>query len=251
MVIFLIIGNIFKIHAFFYVFMFICLITGNIRDYLIFTSIIVIHELGHVFGGIIFSWKINKIILLPFGGLTIFDVLINTSLFEQFIVTLLGPLFQVVFFFIINYYFCLSDRLVFFNYVLLFFNLLPIFPLDGSKFFYIFCCFLLPFRFSYYFLLFVSLIFILFIFVFVGKFDLLVFLILIFLLISCVKEFMNFRFVFNKFLFERYYYDLKFSHIKGVSSIAGMFLWCGHLFFSSDGFVTEREKLLKMFDKRY
>ena len=250
---FLIIKNTFRIriHVFFYIFMFICFITGNIRDYLIFTSIIIVHEFGHILGGIIFSWRINEVVILPFGGLTIFNCFVNTSLFEQFIVTFLGPLFQILYFLVLNYFFYLSDRIIFYNYSLLFFNLLPIFPLDGSKFLYIFLCIFFPFRYVLYFLLYVSFCFILFVFLFVGRFDLIVFLILFFLIVKCINEFLNIPFIFNKFLFERYTNDFKFRLVKRVNSINKMFIWCGHVFFNNDGFISEKKKLLKMFDKRY
>ena len=97
---FLILKSLFKIkiHLFFYIFMFISLATGNFWNYIIFTSIIIVHEMGHILSGLFFSWKIDKVIILPFGGLTVFNVLINTSLIEQFIVALMGPLFQVLYF---------------------------------------------------------------------------------------------------------------------------------------------------------
>ena len=240
-----------KIHFFYYVFMFLCFITGNIRDYLIFTFIIIVHELGHIVGGLIFSWRVDKVIILPFGAVTIFNCFINTSLFQQFIVTLLGPLFQILFFLIIRNLFFLSDRVVFFNNILLIFNLLPIFPLDGSKFVYIFLCFILPFRCVVLFIIFVSFIFIFFVAIFFGKFDLMVFLILFFLSVRCFNEFKNRYIIFNKFLFERYSNDFKFRCIKVINSFDEMFLWCGHIFIDGDRFISEKKKLLKMFDKHY
>ena len=251
MVRFLTIKNIFKIHPFFYIFMFICLITGNIRDFLIFTSIIIVHEFGHIISGILFSWKIDRVILLPFGGLTIFNCFINTSLVEQFIVTLMGPVFQIVFYFFISNFFVLSDSVIYYNYVLLIFNLLPIYPLDGSKFLYVFLCLIFPFKFSHLVLCFFSLIFIIFVIIFIGHFDFLVFLILLFLCFKVITEVRNHRIIFNKFLFERYNYDFRFKFIKKVNSIDCMYLWCRHLFYDHGKYVTEREKLLKMFDNHY
>ncbi len=250
MVMFLIIENIskVKIHFFFYVMMFVSLFTGNIIDYLIFTSIIVVHEMGHILGGLFFSWKIEKIIVLPFGGLTIFNNLINTSLFQQFVVTFLGPLFQVLFFLIIRNFFCLSDSVIYYNFVLLFFNLLPIYPLDGSKFLYVLLCFLFPFKYSHLILLFISFLFIFIVFIFVGKFDFLVFLIMFFLIFKCVCEFRNHSVIFNKFLFERYCYDFNFKHLKVVRSINGMYLWCRHLIYTDKKYVTESNYIRKMFD---
>ena len=229
----------------------ICLFTGHIYDFLIFICIIFVHELGHIVGGILFSWDIDRVIILPFGGLTVFNIFINTSLFQQFIVTLLGPIFQIVFYLIISHFFVISKNVCFYNYVLLIFNLLPIYPLDGSKFMYVLFCLFFPFKYSHLLLLWVSLIFIFCFLFFVGYFDLFVVLILLFLFFKVVSEFRNHRFIFNKFLFERYIYDFNFRFVRRVNSINGMYLWCRHLFDDGDMCVTEREKLLKMFDKRY
>ena len=216
---FLILKNLFKvkIHLFFYIFMFISLITGNFWNYIIITSIIIVHEMGHILSGLIFSWKIDKVIILPFGGLTIFNTLINTSLFEQFIVALMGPLFQVLYFLILNYFFHLNVIL----------------------------CLLFPFKYSHILFLIVSFICILVLF-FYFKFNLILYLILLFLFVKTISEFINHKRVFNRFLLERYIYDLQFKCVKVVSGVDRMYLWCRHVFKKS---VTEREYLLKMFDK--
>lgn len=250
---FLIIGNMFriKIHVFFYVMMFICLFTGNIVDYLIFTSVIIFHELGHIIGGILFSWNIKEVIILPFGGLTIFNNLINTSLFEQFIVVLLGPLFQIFYFLILSYFFDLSNSVIYYNYVLLLFNLIPIYPLDGSKFLYVFLCLIFPFKYSHLILIFISFLFIFVVVLFVGHFDLLIFLILLFLAFKCISELKNHSFIFNKFLFERCFNDLHFKRIRFVKYPSMMYLWCRHLFGVNEKYVTERDFIRKMFDNHY
>lgn len=245
---FLTIGNIFKIHVFFYIVMFVALITGNIRDYLIFISIIIVHELGHITGGVIFSWNIKEVILLPFGGLTVFNNLVNTSLLEEFIVVLLGPLFQIVFYIFINHFFIISDRVVYYNFILLIFNLLPIYPLDGSKFLYVLLCLLFPFKYCNLILVFVSLMFIFLVIVFIGRFDLLIFLILLFLFIKVVFLFKNHDIIFDKFLFERYNYNLYFKRVLKVNRINDMYLWCRHLFFDGNKYVSERKILSKRFD---
>ena len=244
---FLILRNLFKIkiQLFFYVFMFISLITGNFWNYIIFTSIIVVHEFGHIFCGLFFSWKIDRVIILPFGGLTIFNTLINTSLIEQFFVSLMGPLFQVLYFLILSYFFKLNNTIVFFNYMVLFFNLLPIYPLDGSKILYVILCLFLPFKYSHILFLIVSFICIFFLF-FYFKFNLILYLILLFLIIKTISELINHKCVFNRFLLERYLYDLRFRHVKFIGGVDCMYLWCRHVFKKS---VTEREFLLKMFDK--
>lgn len=247
---FLIIRNIFKIHLFFYIFMFVFLFTGHILEFLIFSGIIFVHEIGHIVFGLIFSWKIDKVVVLPFGCLTIFNTFINTSLLEQFIVTLMGPLFQVLFFLGIDFIFDLPDWVGFYNYLLLGFNLLPIYPLDGSKLLYVFLCLIFPFKFSHLFILFVSLAIIIFL-VFIFSFDFLLYLVLLFLCFKIYIEFRNHRFIFNRFLFERYLYKFNFKRVKTVRFLDSMFLNCRHLFYDGEKYVSEREKLIKMFDKTY
>lgn len=248
---FLIIKNTFKfkIHFFFYVVMAIALFTGNVIDFLVFTSIIVVHELGHIFGAVIFKWNIKEVILLPFGGLTVFNQKINTSLLEQFVVTLLGPVFQIVFYVLISCFFSLSESVVYYNFVLLAFNLLPIFPLDGSKFIYVFLCLFFPFKFSHLMLIFISFCTIIFLFFLVGCFDFLISLIVLFLIIKVVFEFNNHYLIFNKFLFERYNYCFDFKKTKIIKNINSMYLRCMHVFFVDGEYVTERNILRKRFDK--
>ena len=92
--------NIFKIHPIFYIVAIISIFSGLFKNFILFTSIILFHELGHIIGALIKRWKIKKIILLPFGGLIIFDELLNRRLIEEFVILILGPLFQILFYFI-------------------------------------------------------------------------------------------------------------------------------------------------------
>ena len=43
-----------------------------------------------------YKWNIEKIIILPFGALTLFHEKINKPLFEEFIILIMGPIFQIV-----------------------------------------------------------------------------------------------------------------------------------------------------------
>ena len=247
---FLILKSTFRIrfHPFFYIFLFLSLITGNFFYYVIFFSIILFHEFGHILGGLIFSWRIREIVFLPFGGLTIFNTMVNTSLLQEFIVALLGPVFQLIFYFFLKCFFSLPDFIVFYNFVLLGFNLLPIFPLDGSKFLYVFLCLIFPFKFAHLCLIFVSFVFIFI--VFINSFDFIVFLILLFLFFRCVSEFRNHRYIFNRFLFERYVNDFSFSHLRKVRSESFMFKWCRHLISFNGNYITEVNYLSKRFDNK-
>ena len=114
---------------FYYLTAFICMVTGNFKVFLFFSCIIIVHEFGHVVAAIYYKWKIEKIILLPFGALTVFSEKINRPLKEEFIILIFGPLFQIVF----TIFFINDRNIVNYSNLILMFNLLPIYPLDGSK----------------------------------------------------------------------------------------------------------------------
>ena len=91
----------FKIHPLYYLVAILSIITGLFKDFIYITLLIFIHEIGHTIGALIYKWKIKKIIILPFGGITIFNELINKSLKEEFVILILGPIFQILFYFIL------------------------------------------------------------------------------------------------------------------------------------------------------
>ena len=75
--------NIFKIHPLTYITILIALITGNFKNIFIFMTIILIHEMGHFLTALILKWKVTKVVILPFGGITIFNESLNKPLKEE------------------------------------------------------------------------------------------------------------------------------------------------------------------------
>ena len=92
----MIMKSIFKIHPLLYLLMFICIVTGLFRELTYFMLIIIIHELGHIITGILLKQKIEKIILLPFGGITIFQMKLNISIYKELLIAIMGPIFQII-----------------------------------------------------------------------------------------------------------------------------------------------------------
>ena len=62
--------------------------TGLFKDFVVFTSIIFIHELGHIVTGLLFKWKIDKVIIFPFGGLRIYNSYSWNSISNYFFITI-------------------------------------------------------------------------------------------------------------------------------------------------------------------
>ena len=236
--------NIFKIHPLFYLTAFICVITANFKNFIIFSSIIIVHELGHIIGAIIFKWKIDKVILLPFGGITIFQENIDKSLKEEFIIAILGPLLQLVF------YFLYSGNSIFnqYNLIILLFNLLPIYPLDGSKIVNILFNEFISFKRSHILTIITSFI-TLSVVILSIKYNLLLYLILLFIVLEIIKEINKHNYYFNRFLLERYLYNNEYSKNKIIDNIKKMKKQTKHIFKINNKYFTEREIIRNLFDK--
>lgn len=237
----------FKIHFLFFICAFICFITGLFKDFIIFTSIILIHELGHIIIGIILKWQIEKIIIFPVGGLTIFNQRINSSSLEEFIIAISGIVFQTIYIVFMN-----NDLFVFYHKLILLFNILPIYPLDGSKILNIFLNKIFSFKKSYLLTVIISLLTIVFIFIITinKNFNLLLLLSIILLITKVINYYKDINIVFNKFLFERFLYKLKYKKVKKVKSINNMFKEKSHIFIINNNIIKEEEILAKMFDTK-
>ena len=196
--------------------------------------------------GILFNWKIEKVMILPFGALTIFNVDLNKSIFEEFWIVIMGPIFQIIL--TIFLYFLGLEDVLFYSISILFFNLLPIFPLDGSKLFNLFCNKLFSFKFSHTLVILVSA-FILFL-LFLNDFNLILYLILMFLCFKIFEEIKNHEAIFNRFLLERYLKNYHFKKIKKINSLNmnKMKRDYKHLFYDGVKYISESENLAKRFD---
>lgn len=238
----MIIKNIFKIHPLYYIVAFICFLTGHFKQFIIFSSIIIIHELGHFTAALVFKWKIESLILLPFGGVTIFKEYIDKPLKEELLIALAGPLFQIIFFLIFK------ENQLFANYnkFIIMFNLLPIFPLDGAKITNVFLNYFFSFKLSHKLTIIISIFTLLAYHTF--KHNLIYILVIIFLIIEIIKEIYKHKYYFNKFLLERYIYKFKFKKVKIIKKITDMRKQTTHLFNSNNIFYKEEDIIRKMFD---
>lgn len=129
-----------KLSPFFLLLILLSLISGLFRDILCLFTIIVIHEIGHIIISLYFKWNIKCINITACGGYIIYDEIIDKPFKEELIISISGILIQTIFyvFFVILNKISILDvstlaMIKKYHYSVLIFNLLPIFPLDGSK----------------------------------------------------------------------------------------------------------------------
>ena len=198
--------------------------------------------------GIRYHWKIEKVIILPFGALTIFHEDLNKKIKEEFWIVIMGPLFQIVFTLIIYLFYGMND-FIYYSLIILGFNLLPIFPLDGSKILNLFFNKVTGFKTSHLLLIIVSILSI-FVLLWQASFSLIFILIILFLIIRIFSEVKDHESLFNRFLLERYLKKYHFSKILKINSMdmRGMKRDYGHLFFDGKKYISEEYRLKKRFD---
>ena len=76
-------------------------ITGHFVNLIIFTSLIIIHEFGHIIMALLLSYKIDKVIIYPYGGFTKLNTKINTKIENDLLVAISGIIMQYIYFGII------------------------------------------------------------------------------------------------------------------------------------------------------
>lgn len=109
---------------------------NNIDTYLIFLLFVFIHELAHLFCGILIGGKPRKLYLNPLGVSLEFYSYGKKSSFYNICFFLAGPVVNLIialFFSKINYNEYYKTKIIYTNLALCIFNLIPIIPLDGGK----------------------------------------------------------------------------------------------------------------------
>lgn len=240
-----------SIHPLFYIFLALAALSGSFRRMILFTSLILVHELGHYITAYLFHWKVDKIVLYPYGGCSYFEVDLNCPNVQEFIVLLMGPIFQLIFTYWAGAYLREMDFsfLLSSSKMLLLFNLLPIYPLDGGKLLFLF----LSSIFSYYYALkitFYSSLFNYFLLLFIVIFfyQSVFWMFLFFsLFFRFWKEQKKGNYLYQKFLLERYLKSYSFQKERVITSPSLMKKGYHHVFLVNGKMVSEKEYLKRYF----
>ena len=236
--------NIFKIHPLTYITALIFILIGYFKFYLSFMLVLLIHELGHIIMALVFRWHIKKIVVLPLGLLLKFEDNLNKPLIEEFIISISGIIFQLIFIILIH-----NNYLVLSSNIILIFNILPIYPLDGSKVINIIINIITNFKTSYFLTLQISFIVLILLICFsvINK-SLIIILTFIPLLINLIDLIVNRDNTFFKFLLERYLYNFEFKKNKYINSIKYMKRDYHHYLVSDNKIIDEKDYLKDYFN---
>lgn len=224
--------------------------------FLIIVILISIHEIGHFIIAKYFGFDIDKIYLYPYGGISKFNLQMNVSLRNEFIVLIMGPIFQIIAFLIlinIPFFYIYEELIYTINYSILIFNLLPIYPLDGGKLLNILFNYLLNFKKSFMVVIFISYLTITFLlfYYFKTSLSLNIIFMIFFLIYKVTSEKRNVDNYYNKFLLERYLNNYDFRRRKKIASIDNLYRDCSHIIRKNNHYYTEREILRKKFNSKY
>ena len=213
----------------------------------LFTTIILVHEIGHFLAAVLFKWKVDKIEIYPYGGCTKFLNDLNVSFFQEFFVLMSGPLLQIIFYFLLKDHLNYNDYLIFKNYneFILLFNLLPIYPLDGGKLLNLLLSLFLPYlkglKISIYLSLLITIILL-----FTSQ-SLTFILVILYLLVNINKEKEKIKMYYNKFLLERYLKKYNFKKTKIIDNYKKFYRSKRHFIKKGNKYYNEKDFLKHLF----
>ena len=136
----------FRIDLKIFIFLIIFYFTKQIEIYAMIMLFALIHELGHLLAGLLMGMKPEKIELMPFGVSISFKIKVeeynkkikkgNMLEIKKILVALAGPLTNFIIIIIasnINIDLFKALIIIYTNFLIMIFNLLPIYPLDGGR----------------------------------------------------------------------------------------------------------------------
>ena len=235
------------------------ILTGYFSNLIIFTSIILIHELGHYTIAKINKLNPEKIIIYPFGGITKMNNLINTKISKELMVAISGLLFQSIYYLIILFLYkqniireYIFNLYTTYHYSILIFNILPIHPLDGSIILNLLLSLFIPYKLTIKLNIIVSIITsIIIIKLNYYKFNYTTILIISIITDSILKYYKNINYLFNKFLLERYLYRIDLIKNKTISKINNMYKEKYHIIKEKNTYLTEKQVLIRRFKRKF
>lgn len=235
------------------------LLTGFIKNILLIFLIVIVHEMGHLFFLKWFHYEVVKVEIFPFGGITTTEKMINSPINKDILIYFGGMLFQIFLYFLFTFLYkngsILENTYAIFNYynkAILFFNLLPIRPLDGGEIFLLFLQKFISYTKSLQVSSWTSIFFLLLFILYNIKSNLNQMIIISFLIYKILDLYKKREYFKNKFLLERYLYTIPYKKIEHneKENIEVLKKETLHFFKMGEKYKHEREIVKRVFDIR-
>ena len=234
---------------YFLLLLFLC---GFIKIGLIIFFIVIFHELGHVFFIKLFKYKIIDITIYPFGGIIKTDKDINTPPNKELLISSGGIIAQIILFIIICFLpinILTKEILYKYNLSIMFFNILPIIPLDGSIIINSLLNKIFSYKLSYYLYIIISIIFTIIYLLFNYWYSINNYLIVSLFIIKTYYAIKNYKYLKTRFLLERYLNKYEFKYISTKIGNLDILKLDTYQYFRENGsIVSEHTKLKEKFD---
>jgi stage IV sporulation protein FB len=233
-------------------------ITGHFVNLIIFTSLIIIHEMGHIIISKILSYKIDKVIIYPYGGFVKLNTKINTKIENDLLVAISGIIMQSIYFGIIFFLYrngivreYIYSLFLLYHKSMLIFNLLPIYPLDGAKIVNLILSKYFSFNIANYISIVISLITVVFFLysdIYENNYSII--LVIGVLMQNIYKFYKDISYIYNRFILERYLFKFNYKDKKVIKNINKMYKNREHLFNDKGKLINEKEYISTFFEKK-
>lgn len=243
-----------------YLLMAVCFIlSGYFLNLIVFTSLILIHELGHYIVAKLLKFRVVGIIIYPYGGITKMDDLLNRKINDELLVASAGVIVQYLFYLVIVYLYnnCYIREYTFnlyalYNSRMIFFNLLPIYPLDGGRIVNLLLGKVCSYNLSNKLTIFISIV-VVFVIISINLYtfnysNIMIYFILFSYIIDYIK---NIKYLYNRFLLERYLYKFDFDKVKIIKNTGNMYKDRKHLLNVNNRYIKENMFLYRLFKSKY
>lgn len=227
------------------------ILTAAFVPFFAISTLIIFHELGHFLIAILFNVEVDKIYIYPLGGISKFNLALNESSFKEFLILIAGPLAQeLTYFILINFLPQYISIIRTYHYGILFFNLLPIYPLDGGKLIHLLFETILPYKLSLIITIRISYLLTFFYFLLnISNLKLNVLFITTFLLLKIKRGEDRIKLSYEKFLLERYLNNYSFKKSKLINNKDKFYKNRRHLIKENNKYYLENEYLAKKYKK--
>lgn len=230
-------------------------LTGYYLNLLVFTSLIVVHELGHYLVARVFCFHVERIVIYPYGGMTKIVDMVNRDIDEELLIATSGVIMQFLFYLLVVFFHhqglvrdYTMNLFTLYNQQMIFFNLMPIYPLDGSKVVNLILSKYFSYRLSNFMTIVVSFLMIMVLAglnIYCYNYSNLMIMGLLFTYLW--KFYQKRNYLYQRFLVERYLYSIEYPDIKVIGDEKQMYKNKTHVFYVNHRYVGEKVYLGKLF----